>query len=141
MLMEFIRWANPDADFYRRVHHALEHDLERINAFGPDWLNEQLLGRQARHDHRLESALLMLERHGTIARGRPAAGGRQQLQLLGDLPASLADADTLAAKLRRDQEKLLAMVEYARWDGDRKQFLADYFLGGDDDLSTAGSGI
>jgi len=141
MLMEFIRWANPDADFYRRVHHALEHDLERINAFGTDWLNEQLLGRRARHDHRLESALLMLERHSTIARGRPAAGGRQQLQLLGDLPASLADADTLAAKLRRDQEKLLAMVEYARWDGDRKQFLADYFLGGDDDLSTAGSGI
>jgi ATP-dependent DNA helicase RecQ len=141
MLMEFIRWANPDADFYRRVHHALEHDLERINAFGTDWLNEQLLGRRARHDHRLESALLMLERHSTIARGRPAAGGRQQLQLLGDLPASLADADALAAKLRRDQEKLLAMVEYARWDGDRKQFLADYFLGGDDDLSTAGSGI
>ena len=141
MLMEFIRWANPDADFYRRVHHALEHDLERINAFGTDWLNEQLLGRRARHDHRLESALLMLERHSTIARGRPAAGGRQQLQLLGDLPASLADADTLAAKLRRDQEKLLAMVEYARWDGDRKQFLADYFLGGDDDLSTAGSGV
>ena len=141
MLMEFIRWANPDADFYRRVHHALEHDLERINAFGTDWLNEQLLGRRARHDHRLESALLMLERHSTIARGRPAAGGRQQLQLLGDLPASLADADALAAKLRRDQEKLLAMVEYARLDGDRKQFLADYFLGGDDDLSTAGSGV
>jgi len=128
MLMEFIRWANPDADFYRRVNHALQHDLERINAFGTDWLNEQLLGRQARHDHRLESTLLMLERHGTIARGRPAAGGRQQLQLLGELPESLADDDTLAAKLRRDQEKLLAMVEYARCDGDRKQFLADYFL-------------
>ena len=133
MLMEFIRWANPEADFYRRVHHALEHDLERVNAFGLDWLNEQLLGRQARHDHRLESALLLLERHGTIDRGRPAAGGRQQLQLHGDLPASLADDEALAAKLRRDQEKLLAMVEYARWDGDRKQFLADYFLGSADD--------
>lgn len=59
-----------------------------------------------------------------------------QLQLLGDLPASLADADTLAAKLRRDQEKLLAMVEYARWDGDRKQFLADYFLGRQAEKST-----
>ncbi len=136
MLMEFIRWANPDADFYRRVHHALEHDLERINAFGSDWLNEQLLGRQARHDHRLESALLMLERHGTITRGRPTAGGRQQLQLLGELPASLADAEALAAKLRRDQQKLLAMVEYARCDGDRKQFLADYFLGRQSEEST-----
>lgn len=133
MLMEFIRWANPDADFYRRVHHALEHDLERVNAFGLDWLNEQLLGRQARHDHRLESALLMLERHGAIIRDRPAAGGRQQLQLHGDLPASLADNEALAAKLRRDQEKLLAMVEYARCDGDRKQFFADYFLVASDD--------
>jgi ATP-dependent DNA helicase RecQ len=132
MLMEFIRWANPDAVFYRQVHHALAHDLERINAFGLDWLNQQLLGRQARHDHRLESALLMLERHGTIAR----SGNRHALQLLGDLPPALADDDALAAKLRRDQEKLLAMVEYARCESDRKQFLENYFLGGDPTEST-----
>ena len=128
MLMEFIRWANPDADFYRQVHHALEHDLERINAFGVEWLNEQLLGRQARHDHRLESALLMLERHGAISRSGGDGGSRQQVRLLDKLPESLVDDESLAAKLRRDHEKLLAMVEYARCDGDRKKFLASYFL-------------
>ena len=128
MLMEFIRWANPDADFYRQVHHALAHDLERINAFGIEWLNQQLLGRQARHDHRLESALLMLERHGTLAR----SGARHTLQLLGELPPALADDKALAAKLRRDQEKLLAMVEYARCESDRKQFLENYFLNGEE---------
>jgi ATP-dependent DNA helicase RecQ len=128
MLMEFLRWANPEADFYRRVYHGLEHDLERINAFGLDWFNEQLVGRQARHDRRLESAILMLERCGAIARGADAAGGRRQIHLLGGLPPSLADEADRAAKLRRDQEKLLAMVEYARWEGDRRGFLERYFL-------------
>ena len=137
MLMEFIRWANPDADFYRRVYHALEHDLERINAFGHDWLNEQLLGRQARHDHRLESALLMLERHGTIGRSGGDGGGQLQLRLLDKLPESLVDDESLASKLRRDHQKLLAMVEYARCDGDRKKFLSSYFL--HDDERTAPS--
>jgi ATP-dependent DNA helicase RecQ len=128
MLMEFLRWANPEADFYRRVYHGLEHDLERINAFGLDWFNEQLVGRQARHDRRLESAILMLERHGTIARGADAEGGRRQIHLLGELPPSLADEAERAEKLRRDHEKLLAMVEYARWEGDRRGFLERYFL-------------
>lgn len=128
MLMEFLRWANPEADFYRRVYHGLEHDLERINAFGVEWFNEQLVGRQARHDRRLESVLLMLERCGTIARSAAAAGGRRQIHLLGELPPSLADEAERAAKLRRDQQKLLAMVEYARWEGDRRGFLERYFL-------------
>jgi ATP-dependent DNA helicase RecQ len=128
MLMEFIRWANPDADFYRRVYHGLEHDLERINAFGLEWFNEQLLGRQARHDRRLESALLMLERCGTITRRTGGAGDRRHLRLRGELPPALADDEARAAKLRRDQQKLLAMVEYARCEGDRRQFLANYFL-------------
>lgn len=129
MLMEFLRWANPEAEFYRRVYHGLEHDLERINAFGLEWFNEQLVGRQARHDRRLDSAILMLERHGTIARGGDAAGDRRQIELLGELPLSLANDADRATKLRRDQEKLLAMVEYARWEGDRRTFLETYFMG------------
>ncbi len=128
MLMEFLRWANPEADFYRRVYHGLEHDLERINAFGLDWFNEQLVGRQARRDRRLESAILMLERHGTITRGADAAGGRRQIHLLGELPPSLADEAERADKLRRDHEKLLAMVKYARWEGNRRGFFERYFL-------------
>jgi ATP-dependent DNA helicase RecQ len=133
MLMEFIRWANPDADFYRRVYHGIEHDLERINSFGIEWFNEQLLGRQARHDRRLDSALLMLERFGTIAHGADGAGDRRQIELCGELPPMLADDEGRAAKLRRDQQKLLAMVEYVRCEGDRRQFLKDYFLGAGSD--------
>ena len=56
-------------------------------------------------------------------------GDRRLIELLCELPPSLADDADRAAKLRRDQEKLLAMVEYARWEDDRRTFLETYFLG------------
>jgi ATP-dependent DNA helicase RecQ len=132
VLMEFIRWANPTADFYQRVYQALEHDIERINAFGLDWLNEHLLGRQARHDRRLDYTMLMLERCGVIERGEDdGSGDRRQIHLRDDLPSFLMDDTHLGEKLKRDQQKLLAMVEYAKWEDDRGEFLNHYFL--DDD--------
>jgi ATP-dependent DNA helicase RecQ len=129
MLMEFIRWANPNADFYRQIDHVLEHDLEKVNAFGIEWLNEKILGRQARHDRRLESALLMLERFGAIEFSKQIAGTEKQISHYGGLPESLTNEPSLAEKLRRDQQKLLAMVEYARCETDRREFLNNYFLG------------
>jgi len=129
MLMEFIRWANPDADFYRQIHYVLEHDLEKVNAFGIEWLNEKILGRQARHDRRLESALLILERFGSIEFAKQIAGTEKQISYYGSLPESLTNETSLAEKLRRDQQKLLAMVEYARCETDRREFLKNYFLG------------
>ncbi len=132
VLMEFIRWANPTAEFYQRVYQALEHDIERINAFGLDWLNEHLLGRQARHDRRLDYTMLMLERCGVIERGEDdGSGDRRQIHLRDDLPSFLMDDTHLGEKLKRDQQKLLAMVEYAKWEDDRGEFLNHYFL--DDD--------
>ncbi len=129
MLMEFIRWANPNADFYRQIDHVLDHDLEKVNAFGIEWLNEKILGRQARHDRRLESALLMLERFGAIEFSKQVAGTEKQISHYGGLPESLINETLLAEKLRRDQQKLLAMVEYARCETDRREFLNNYFLG------------
>ena len=75
----------------------------------------------------------MLERFGTIAHGADGAGDRRQIELCGELPPMLADDEGRAAKLRRDQQKLLAMVEYVRCEGDRRQFLKDYFLGAGSD--------
>lgn len=129
MLMEFIRWANPDANFYRQVHYVLEQDLEKVNAFGIEWLNEKILGRQARHDRRLESALLMLERFDVIQFSKPIAGTEKKISHYSTLPDSLTNETELAEKLRRDQQKLLAMVEYVRCETDRRDFLTTYFLG------------
>ncbi len=36
--MEFVRWSNPGADYYERVHDFLGKNLEQVNAFGLVWL-------------------------------------------------------------------------------------------------------
>jgi ATP-dependent DNA helicase RecQ len=121
--MEFIRWSNPDAMFYERVFDLLIHDKEQVDAFGLEWMREKLHAKQ-KHDRRLESALAMLERHGAI---EGTWGESMKLDVTGSLPDALSDADRLAAKLRRDQQKLLSLVQFIRFEGDRREFLHTYF--------------
>jgi len=105
--MEFLRWANPDADFYARIVHLIATEHDRIHAEGLEFLRRKLLDRRWKHDRRVDTALAMLD----------------------ELPEALVDPQRLEAKLRRGQEKLLALVNYAKLDGDaeRKAYLNDYF--------------
>ena len=121
--MEFIRWSNPDAQFYERVYDFLANDLEQVNAFGLEWLREKLHHRQ-KHDRRLETALSMLMRWDVI-RGRTEP---MELELIGDFPTDKLDREFIDNKLKRDQEKLLRIVEYVKHDdGDRADFFNSYF--------------
>ena len=120
--MEFIRWSNPGAEFYERVFDLLLHNKEQVDAFGLEWLREKLHARQ-KHDRRLESALAMLERYGAIE----GTWEPMRLEIAKTLPDELSDAERLSDKLRRDQQKLLALVQFIRHDGDRRDFLRTYF--------------
>ena len=120
--MEFMNWSNPDAEFYERVHDFLKNETEKINAFGIDWLRERIHYKQ-KHDRRLETALAMMDRWGVIE------GTLQPLKVrvTGELPEHLRDKSSLADKLKRDQSKLLTMLQYVKHQGDRKQYIHDYF--------------
>ncbi len=120
--MEFMRWSNPDADFYHRVYDNLKNNAEQIQAFGIDWLRERLCDRQ-RHDRRVETALSMLQRHGVIEDEINLGN----VEVLAPLPEQLADEDLRAAKLMRDQKKLYALVQYVQAEDDRKRFIHEYF--------------
>ena len=65
----------------------------------------------------------MLERHGVVE----GSIHPLDLQVVNPLPDRLSDEDFLAEKKRADQEKLLALVQYANHDGDRKRFIDEYF--------------
>ncbi len=65
----------------------------------------------------------MLERWGAVE----GCLDPLQLESVGCLPADLVDSGVCAAKLERDQKKLLAIMQYARADGDHQNMLADYF--------------
>jgi ATP-dependent DNA helicase RecQ len=120
--MEFIGWSNPDSDFYQRLFEILEADLEKVNAFGLEWLRERMHHKQ-KHDRRLETALAMLERWEVIEGSLTPL----QIRIKQPLPPRFTDPQRSAEKLRRDQTKLLAMVQYVRHEGDRKEFIHDYF--------------
>lgn len=122
--MQFIEWSNPDADFYDRVYTMLTENNEQCRAFGLQSMNERLQ-KVSRHDHRLATAISMLDRHGVVA----GASEPDCFEVLGELPAYFRDEDQLSEKKRRDQQRLYAMVQYANHEGDRKEFLNDYFLG------------
>ena len=123
--MQFIEWSNPDADFYHRLYTTLVEYPEECAAFGLDWLNNRLQ-RLSRHDHRLATAIGMLDRHGVVAGPRPP----ECFEVIAPLPEKLADDDYLAAKRKRDQQRLYGLVQLAAETGDRKEFLNRYFLEG-----------
>lgn len=120
--MQFIAWQNPSATFYQRLFHFLEKHQEKINAFGLEWLRDQLHAKGDR-GRELETALAILERWGVIA------GSLDPLHIeqVDALPAALVDQGHLETKLQRDQEKLYALVQYVKTDGDRKAFIHRYF--------------
>jgi ATP-dependent DNA helicase RecQ len=120
--MEFIQWSNPTAEYYGRVYDLLLHRAEEVEAFGMEWIRDTLHPKK-RHDHRIDTALQMFDRHGVIEGARE----RRTPKIVGELPAQLLDEDRLEEKLRRDQQKLYALVQLIRHEGDRKAFIHEYF--------------
>ncbi len=120
--MQFIEWQNPSAPFYQRLYHFIEYHQEKVNAFGLDWLRDQLDTRGNRGG-RLETALAILDRWGVIEGSLDPL----QIELTGTLPESLASQDHLDVKLKRDQQKLYALLQYVKTKEDRKGFIHHYF--------------
>ena len=54
--MKFIKWNNPDAEYYQHVYNILEENMEKISAYGFDWL-KKIIHHKNRHDFRLETVL------------------------------------------------------------------------------------
>jgi ATP-dependent DNA helicase RecQ len=119
--VEFMRWSNPDADFYQRTYDLLLHDTDAIHSFGMEWLSKRLCDKHKR-DRRLETVLAMLQRYGVIEDETDLSN----VKVTAPLPATLASQSDRASKLLRDQKKLYALVEYSKAP-DAKDFIEQYF--------------
>lgn len=131
--MEFLDWSNPNAEYYHRVHQLLLHHLEEVNAYGIEWLREKLHHKQ-KHDRRLETVLTMFDRWGVIEGDFQISRGSEKgdhypgrIQQVNDLVPEMRDQQGIDDKKRRDQLKLLAMVQFANYQGDRHDFIREYF--------------
>ena len=120
--MEFLKWKNPDAEFLKRTFETLRTAGDTLPSLRYEEIQERIVHKN-RGDHRLETALSLLERYG-VTEGNPEQG---TMRLLGDLPESLIDPRRIAAKREEDQKRLIAMVEYVRETGCRRVNVHRYF--------------
>ncbi|MEJ2543593.1 MAG: RecQ family ATP-dependent DNA helicase [Calditrichaceae bacterium] len=120
--MEFMKWNNPNAEFYYRAYQLLKGDMERINGEGLEYLKEQLTYKN-RRDYRTETVLGILDRWG-VTEGNIE---KKNLQIVTDLPDELSDQEYLDVKLKNEQQKLYKMMMYAKLNTCRKSFIHEYF--------------
>lgn len=120
--MEFIKWSNPDANFYFALYNLLKRDLGLINSSGIEYVREQMNFKN-KNDFRIETALAMLDRYG-VTEGEIE---KKNLVLVNELPEILQDEDYLKEKLLNDNKKLLSVVNYFRNENCRRVFISDYF--------------
>lgn len=120
--MEFIKWSNPDANFYSALYDILKREIGLINSSGVDYVREQISFKN-KNDFRVETALAMLDRYG-VTEGELE---KQNLQIVNDLPDILQDEEHLKEKLLNDNKKLLSVVNYFRGEKCRRVFISDYF--------------
>jgi ATP-dependent DNA helicase RecQ len=120
--MEFIKWSNPDANFYSAMYDILKRETGLINSSGVDYIREQISFKN-KSDFRVETALAMLDRYG-VTEGEVE---KQNLQIVSELPDILQDEEYLKEKLLNDNKKLLSVVNYFRGEKCRRVFVSDYF--------------
>nr|MCU0344288.1 RecQ family zinc-binding domain-containing protein [Ignavibacterium sp.] len=120
--MEFIKWSNPDANFYSAMYDILKRETGLINSSGVDYIREQI-SYKIKNDFRVETALAMLDRYG-VTEGEVE---KQNLKIINELPDILQDEDHLKEKLLNDNKKLLSVVNYFRDEKCRRVFISDYF--------------
>lgn len=120
--MEFIKWSNPNAEYYSRVYDILKNNLNSVNSMGVDYLREQMSFKD-KNDFRIETVLSMLDRYGVIE----GSIENKDLILVDELPDELQDDARLKEKLLNDNKKLLAVVNYFKSTTCRRIYISDYF--------------
>lgn len=120
--MEFIKWANPDANYYSRMYDLLRNNIEVVNSEGVDYLREQMSFKD-KNDFRVETVLAMLDRYG-VTEGSIET---KDLKIVDELPHQLHDEKYLKAKLTSDNKKLLSVVNYFKSIECRRTYISEYF--------------
>ena len=120
--MEFIKWANPDANYYSRMYDLLRNNTERANSEGADYLREQMSFKD-KNDFRVETVLAMLDRYG-VTEGSIET---KNLVVTDELPHQLHDEQYLKEKLTSDNKKLLSVINYFKSVECRRTYISDYF--------------
>jgi len=121
--MDFIRWSNPEPDFLAKLFGVLKSRKQQIHALGREYLENELFYKN-RFDFRLDTGLNLFERYNITS------GSLEQnnIEIISEiLPEELLNQERFEQKLRKDQKKLLGIVQYFRNESCRRQAIEEYF--------------
>lgn len=116
--MEFIKWSNPEGSFIKKVFELIKKNPERVRQEGHEFLREQMNFYNKR-DFRVETAISLLTSWGFL-------DGWQVINQDETLENWVVESDR-ESRLKRQNEKLLRMVQYISTDSCRMQFIYEYF--------------
>jgi ATP-dependent DNA helicase RecQ len=133
--MDFIKWANPDPSFVRKVFQLIVDNPLRVEQEGADFLRTQM-NFYNRRDYRVETAMNLLERWGCLEKTHSRLGFKPAVENAGkslqqifqeNLDENLTD-QLVQQRLKVQNEKLLEMVRFSSLkEGCRMSFVLEYF--------------
>lgn len=123
---DFLEWANPDPGFIRAVYNLIDRNLIRAQQEGFDYLRSQM-NFYNRRDFRVETAVNLLERWGSIEGRQP-----REWKPIASPPEEYLDLKLFETRMKAARRKLYEMVNFAKMDsGCRMVEIARYFGFGD----------
>lgn len=114
--MEFIKWSHPEATFITKVYELIRKNPERVRQEGADFLREQMNFHNKR-DFRVETVINLLTSWGVL----------EGWSIVAELDPLFIDETSRQARFKRQNEKLLSMVQYVNTSECRMQYIYNYF--------------
>lgn len=105
--MQFIKSAHPEKVFIEKVYDLISTYPERVRANGSEFITEQISFKN-KSDHRISSALGILERWGCISRKD------DKIEKLNDLNPHFFEAENQELLMKHHNLKLYALVKWIR---------------------------
>ncbi len=120
--IEFLEWRNPSASFIKKTYEMFQNLGDSLSSYSYEELQEKLVFRN-RGDHRLRNVLALFDLHG-VTSGAPES---LNLRLVAPLPDEIVSQDYIVAKQQSDRERLIEMMNYAKTETCRRDYINRYF--------------
>ncbi len=122
VLLDFVEWQNPDANFIKRVYGVLTQNKEKLSSIDYMELQSKVVHKN-RGDHRLQTVLNLFDRYHVTSGDLEGSS----LRLSGKLPQKLISQELLELKRQTALKRLHQMLLYVKTETCRRQFLYEYF--------------